>query len=103
MNIKLAVLSAGLGCALSTGAFAMPMATPATDTAATSVRMICNEYGRCWDRADNPGEAIARGVMRGVEGRSVYRGDWDHDRGLHRGWDRDRGYGDRRRWRDDDD
>jgi hypothetical protein len=103
MNIKLAVLSAGLGCAVSTGAFAMPMATPSPETAATPVRMICNEYGRCWDRADNPGEAIARGVMRGVEGRSVYRGDrdWDHDRGLHRGWDRDRG--DRRRWRDDDD
>jgi hypothetical protein len=50
-------------------------------------------YGRCWDRADNPGEAIARGVVRGLEGRSVYRGDrdFDHDRGLHRGWDRDRG------------
>jgi hypothetical protein len=48
-------------------------------------------YGRCWDRADNPGEAIARGIVR--EGRSVYRGDrdFDHDRGLHRGWDRDRG------------
>jgi hypothetical protein len=50
-------------------------------------------YGRCWDRADNPSEAIARGVVRGLEGRSVYRGDrdFDHDRGLHRGWDRDRG------------
>lgn len=61
-------------------------------------------YGRCWDRADNPGEAIARGVVRGLEGRSVYRGDrdFDHDRGLHRGWDRDRGYGYRHRWDDDD-
>jgi hypothetical protein len=103
MNIKLAVLTAGFGCTLAGGAFAMPMARPATATEAAPVRMICNEYGRCWDRADNPGEAIARGVMRGVEGRSVYRRDWDGDRGLHRGWDRDRGYGDRRRWHDDDD
>jgi hypothetical protein len=60
-------------------------------------------YGRCWDRADNPGEAIARGVVRGLEGRSVYRGDrdFDHDRGLHRGWDRDRSYGYRHRSDDD--
>jgi hypothetical protein len=65
--------------------------------------MVCNEYGRCWNQADNPGEAIARGVVRGLEGRSVEpRRDWDHDRGLHRGWDRGRGYGDRRRWDDDD-
>ena len=35
------------------------MATPAKDTAATSVRMICNEDDRCWDRADNLTEAIA--------------------------------------------
>ncbi|MBV8849781.1 MAG: hypothetical protein JOZ16_09395 [Methylobacteriaceae bacterium] len=104
MNIKLAVLTAGFGCTLAGAAFAMPMATPSADTAATPVRMICNEYGRCWDRADNPGEAIARGVVRGLEGRSVYRGDrdFDHDRGLHRGWDRDRGYGSRHRWDDDD-
>ncbi|MEA2839335.1 MAG: hypothetical protein QOF41_665 [Methylobacteriaceae bacterium] len=102
MNIKLAVLSAGFGCALSAGAFAMPMTAPSTDTMATPVRMVCNDYGRCWNQADNPGEAIARGVMRGVEGRSVYRRDWDGDRGYHRGWDRDRGYGERRRWDDDD-
>jgi hypothetical protein len=102
MNLKLAVLSTGFGCVLSVGAFAMPMAVPSTDNAATPVRMVCNEYGRCFDRADNPGEAIARGVMRRIEGRSVYRRDLDHDRGLHRGWDRDRGYGDRRRWDDDD-
>jgi hypothetical protein len=46
----------------------------------------------------------SRGVVRGLEGRSVYRGDrdFDHDRGLHRGWDRDRGYGYRHRWDDDD-
>jgi hypothetical protein len=100
MNIKLAVFSAGLGCALSAGAFAMPLAQPAS-TAATPARVICNEYGRCWDRPDNPGEAIARGVVRGFEGRSVEpRRDWDGDRGYHRGWDRDR---DRRRWHDDDD
>jgi hypothetical protein len=104
MHIKLAVLTAGLGCALSTGAFALPMAAPSAGSAATPVRMICNEYGRCWDRADNPGEAIARGVIRGIEGRSVYRRDrdFDHDRGLHRGWDRDRGYGYRHRGDDDD-
>ena len=104
MHIKLAVLTAGLGCALSTGAFAVPMAAQSTGIAATPVRMICNEYGQCWDRAENPGEAIARGVVRGLEGRSVYRGDrdFDHARGLHRGWDRDRGYGYRHRWDDDD-
>jgi hypothetical protein len=102
MNIKLAVLSTGFGCVLSASAFAMPVAAPSTDTMATPVRMVCNEYGRCWDRADNPGEAIARGVMGGIEGRSVHRRGWDGDRGLHRGWDRDRGYGDRRRWDDDD-
>jgi hypothetical protein len=45
-----------------------------------------------------------RGVIRGIEGRSVYRRDrdFDHDRGLHRGWDRDRGYGYRHRGDDDD-
>ena len=102
MNIKLAVLTTGLGCALSASAVAMPMATPSTDTMATPVRTVCNEYGRCWNQADNPGEAIARGVMRGIEGRSVERrGDWDGDRGYRRGdRDRDRGYG--RRWHDDD-
>jgi hypothetical protein len=104
MKMKLAALAAGFGCVLSAGAFAMPVANPQGTATVTSVRMICNEYGRCWDRADNPGEAIARGVVRGLEGRSVYRRDrdWDHDRGLHRGWDRDRGYGYRHRWDDDD-
>jgi hypothetical protein len=103
MSIKLAVLTAGLGCALSASAFAMPIAVPSNDTAATPVRMVCNENGRCWNQADNPGEAIARGVVRGLEGRSVERRrDWDGDRGYHRGWDGDRGH-DRRRWRDDDD
>jgi hypothetical protein len=102
MNIKLAVLSTGFGCVLSASAFAMPMAAPSADAVTTPVRMVCNEYGRCWDRADNPGEAIARGVIGGIEGRSVYRRGWDGDRGLHRGWDRDRGYGDRRRWDDED-
>jgi hypothetical protein len=103
MNIKLAVLSAGFGCVLSASAFAIPMAAPSTDRTATPVRMVCNEYGRCWDRADNPGEAIARGVARGFEGRSAYRRDWDGDRGLHRGWDRDRDRGYGQRWHDDDD
>ncbi len=104
MKMKLAGLAAGFGCVLSAGAFAMPVSTPHSAATLTPARMICNEYGRCWDRADNPGEAIARGVIRGLEGRSVYRGDrdWDHDRGLHRGWDRDRGYGYRHRWDDDD-
>jgi hypothetical protein len=104
MNIKLAVFTAGLGCTLAGAAFGMPAAAPSADTTATPVRMVCNEYGRCFDRADNPGEAIARGVVRGLEGRSVYRRDrdFDHDRGLHRGWDRDRGYGYRHRWDDDD-
>jgi hypothetical protein len=102
MRIKLAVLTAALSCTLAAGAFAMPMhGLSATDSAATPARMVCNEYGRCWDRGDNPGEAIARGVMRGVEGRSVDR-DYDHDRGYHRGWDRDRDYRRRGRDRDDD-
>jgi hypothetical protein len=35
MNIKLAVLSAGLGCALSTGALAMPMAAQSAEPGAT--------------------------------------------------------------------
>src|SRR3954471_5364033 len=62
MDIKLAVLTAGLGCTLAGAAFALPMAMPSADITATPARMICNEYGRCWDRADNPGEAIARGA-----------------------------------------
>lgn len=99
MNIKLAILTAGFGCTFAASAFAMPIAAPSTSTAVTPVRMVCNDYGRCWQRDDNPGAAIARGVMRGIEGRSVRR-DWDRDRGYHRGWDRDRGYG--RRWHDDD-
>ena len=52
--------------------------------------MVCDEYGSCW-RETNPGEAIARGVIRGLEGRSIYRHrDWDHYRRWHR--DRDRDY-----------
>jgi hypothetical protein len=46
--------------------------------------MVCDEYGRCW-RETNPGEDIARGVIRGLEGRSIYRHrDWDHYRRWHR-------------------
>jgi hypothetical protein len=97
------MLTVGLGCALSANAFAMPMAAPSNDPAATPVRMVCNENGRCWNQADNPGEAIARGVVRGLEGRSVERRrDWDGDRGYHRGWDRDRDRGYGRRGYDDD-
>jgi hypothetical protein len=101
MKIKLAVLTAGFGCTLAASAFAMPMAAPSNSPAATPVRTVCNEYGRCWQSDDNPGEAIARGVMRGVEGRSEYRRDWDGDRRYRRDYDRDRDY--RRRWHDDDD
>jgi hypothetical protein len=51
--------------------------------------MVCDEYGRCW-RETNPGEDIAREVIRGLEGRSIYRyRDGDHYRRWHRDWDYD--------------
>jgi hypothetical protein len=103
MRIKLALLATVLGSTIASAAFAMPAnSLSSRDGVASLARVVCNEYGRCWERADdNPGAAILGGVVRRMEGRSVERPDRDRDR---RGWDRDRrgdGY-DRRRRHDDD-
>jgi hypothetical protein len=93
MTNKIIVLAAGVcGIALATSASAMPLNPLRSHNSADQVRevrMICDEYGSCW-RETNPGEDIARGVIRGLEGRSIYRHrDWDHYRRGHRDWDRD--------------
>jgi transcriptional regulator with XRE-family HTH domain len=42
---------------------------------ATPSRMVCNEEGRCWNRAENPAAEILGGAIQGIEGRSV-RTSW---------------------------
>jgi hypothetical protein len=85
MTNKIIVLAAGAcGIAVATSASAMLLNPLRSDNSVDQVRMVCDEYGRCW-RESNPGEDIARGVIRGFEGRSTYRHrDWDHYRQWHR-------------------
>src|SRR4030081_2934206 len=92
MANKIIVLAAGAyGIALAASASAMPLNPLRSHNSSDQVRevrMICDEYGSCW-RETNPGEDIARGVIRGLEGRSIYRHrDSDH----YRRWHRDRDY-----------
>ena len=98
MANKFIILAAGAyGIALATSASAMPLNPLRSHDSAgqvREVRMVCDEFGRCWRESD-PGEDIARGVIRGLEGRSIYRHrDWDHYRRWHRDWDRDYDYDD---------
>jgi hypothetical protein len=93
MTNKIIVLAAaGCGIAVANSASAMPLNPLRSDNSVDQVRqvrMVCDESGRCW-RETNPGEAIARGVIRGLEGRSIYRHrDWDHYRRWHRHYDYD--------------
>jgi hypothetical protein len=63
--IVLAAAACGIGVAAS--ASAMPLNPLRSDNSVDQVRqvrMVCDEYGRCW-RETNPGEDIARGVIRG--------------------------------------
>jgi hypothetical protein len=90
MSNKIIVLAAAAcGIGLATSASATPLNPLRSDNSVDQVRqvrMVCDEYGRCW-RETNPGEDIARGVIRGLEGRSIYRHrDWDHYRRWHRDW-----------------
>jgi hypothetical protein len=98
MNTRLAILITALGCALASGAFAMPMNSPLPrEDVATPSRMVCNEEGRCWNRAENPAAQILGGAIRGIEGRSVEPRGRQRDRNYGRQWDGDRrGEGDRR-------
>jgi hypothetical protein len=60
--IVLAAAACGIGVAAS--ASAMPLNPLRSDNSVDQVRqvrMVCDEYGRCW-RETNPGEDIARGV-----------------------------------------
>jgi hypothetical protein len=85
MTNKIVFLAAASGIALTTNASAL--GSLRSDNSVDQVRMVCDEYGRCWQET-NPGEDIARGVLRGLEGRSIYRHrDWDHYRRWHRDWD----------------
>ena len=92
---KIVFLAAVGGIALATGASALPLNPIRSDNNVDQARTVCDEYGRCWE-VTNPAEDIARGVIGGLEGRSVDR---------HRGWDHDRRYRDRdgNRDRDNDD
>ena len=90
MTNKIVFLAAAAcGIAVATSASAVPLKPIRSDNSIDQVRMICDEYGSCW-RETNPGEDIARGVLRGLEGRSTYRQrDWNHHRRSHRDWDED--------------
>jgi hypothetical protein len=85
MTNNIIVLAAtACGIAVATSASAVPLNPLPTDNSVDQVRMICDEDGRCW-RESSPGEDIARGVIRGLEGRSMYRHrDGDHYRRWHR-------------------
>jgi hypothetical protein len=86
---KIVFLAAAAGgIALATSASVLSLNSLRSNTSVDQVRLVCDEYGRCW-RETNPGEDIARGVLRGLEGRSIYRHrDWYHRR-WHRDWDED--------------
>ncbi|MEA2257504.1 MAG: hypothetical protein QOJ51_329 [Acidobacteriaceae bacterium] len=73
MILKLTILTAGLGCMLTGGAFALPMDTPTFGDIHKLVALICAEDGRCWDADGKPGARVAGGVIRDFEGRSGYR------------------------------
>jgi hypothetical protein len=77
MTNKIIVLAAAAcGITIAASASAMPLNPLRSDSSVDQVRMVCDEYGRCW-RETNPAEDIARGVIRGLEGRSIYRHrDW---------------------------
>ena len=70
-NETIVLAAAACGIALATSASAMPLNSLQSDNSVDQVRMVCDEYGRCW-RETNPGEDIARGVLRGLEGRGIY-------------------------------
>jgi hypothetical protein len=93
MTSKIIVLAgSAYGIAFAASASAMPLASLRSHHSSDQVRevrMICDEYGSCW-RQTTSGQDIARGVIRGLEGRSIYRHrDRDHYRRGHRDWDRD--------------
>ena len=68
MTNKIIVLAAAAcGIAIAASASAMPLNPLRSDSSVDQVRMVCDEYGRCW-RETNPAEDIARGVIRGLEG-----------------------------------
>lgn len=50
MNKLLISLLAGAGALVATGAQAAPLSpvAPVIDSGVENVRMVCNEYGRCW-------------------------------------------------------
>jgi hypothetical protein len=59
-------------------ASALPLSPLESDSGVDQVRMVCDEYGSCW-RESSPAEDITRGVIEGLEGRSIYRQrGWDH-------------------------
>ena len=71
-----------IGALSASSVFAFPVtSTDHGDNGIQQVRTVCDEDGRCFDRRTDVGSDIARGVLRGVEGRSVYR-DRDYDRGY---------------------
>ena len=84
-----------IGALSASNAFAFPVTSADRgEDGVQQVRMVCDADGRCFDRRTDVGGDIARGVLRGVEGRSVYR-DRDYDRGYR---DRDH-YRDREDYR----
>ncbi len=110
MKTRLAILTTVISCALASAAFAAPMNSPLSRAeVATPSRMVCNEEGRCWNRAENPAAQILGDAIRGNEGRSVLPGSRERDGNYGRRWNGERrgdadrrGYGGgRRELRDD--
>lgn len=97
----LALVSAvALGTFAASGANAMPIgSTVPTASGVAHVRLVCNEWGRCWHRPDYDrvyrprayfGDGYERPRYRDYRDRDYgpryYRG---HDNGWHRGWHHD--------------
>lgn len=97
----LALVSAvALGTFASTGANAMPIGSAAPAASGIyQVRLVCNEWGRCWHRPDYDrvyrprayfGDDYERPRHRYYRDRDYGpRYDRGHDNGWHRGWRHD--------------
>lgn len=97
----LALVSAvALGTFAASGANAMPIGSAApTASGVEQVRLVCNEWGRCWHRPDYDRVYRPRAYFGDGYERPRYRYYRDrdygpryyhrHDNGRHRGWHHD--------------
>ncbi len=89
MTSKIILFAAAGGIVLATGASALPLNPLRGDNSVGQAHVVCDEYGRCWEVSDDPGEAILHGLFGGSD---HHHHDWDHDEHHHHHhhhWDHD--------------